>query len=87
MACRDEDSDLSYIDASHLFPNSVIKIGFRHSRHLSTYQFDFLHMMAPYLEPQTIRKVIESKTPQSRKRLIEDAEVPSFRELKKSLNE
>ena len=86
MACRDENTDLSYIDASHLFPNSVIKIGFRHSRHLSTYQFDFLHMMAPYLDPQTIRKVIESKTPQSRERLIEDAEVPSFRELKKSLS-
>jgi len=43
-------------------------------------------MMAPYLDPQTIRKVIESKTPQSRERLIEDAEVPSFRELKKSLS-
>ena len=27
MACRDEDADLVYIDASHLFPDSVIKIG------------------------------------------------------------
>jgi hypothetical protein len=48
--------------------------------------FEFLHMMAPYLDQQTIRKVIESKTPQSRERLIEDAQVPSFRELKKSLS-
>ena len=41
------------------FPDSVIKIGFRHSRHLSAYQFDFLHMMAPYLD-------MEVNTPGSR---------------------
>ncbi len=39
----------------------------------------------PRISPQTIRKVIESKTPQGRKRLVEDAEVPSFHDLKKSL--
>jgi hypothetical protein len=44
-------------------------------------------MMAPYLDPQTIRKVTEAKTAQSRDRLIEDAEVPSFRDLKKNLSE
>ena len=87
MACNEEDSDLSYIDASHLFPNSVIKIGFRHSRHLSAYQTDFLHMMAPYLDEETIRQVIDSKNVQSRERLIKNAEVPSFRELKKSLKQ
>lgn len=85
MAWRDEDSDLSYIDASHLFPNSVIKIGFRHSRHLSSYQLEFLHMMASYLDPETIRQVVESKTPKVRERLIGNAEVPSFRELRESL--
>ncbi|MDC1286445.1 hypothetical protein N8198_01015, partial [Gammaproteobacteria bacterium] len=73
-------------DASHLFPNSVIKIGFRRSRHLSTYQFEFLHMMAPYLDQEIIRKVIESKTAQSRERLIEESKVPSFQELKQSLS-
>ncbi len=85
MACRDEDKDLSYIDASHLFPNSVIKIGFRHSRHLSSYQLDFLHMMASYLDMDTIRQVVDAKTAQARERLIENAEVPSYRELKSSL--
>ncbi len=54
MACREEDSDLVYIDASHLFPDSVIKIGFRHSRHLSAFQFDFLHMVAPHIDMETI---------------------------------
>lgn len=85
MACREEEDDLSYIDASHLFPNSVIKIGFRHSRHLSAYQFDFLHMMAPYLEQEIITQLISSKNAQSRERLIGNTAIPSFKELKKNL--
>jgi len=86
MACSDKDSDLCYIDASHLFPDSVIKIGFRHSRHLSAYQFDFLHMMAPYLDMEVIHQVASSRTAQSRESLIENSAVPSFRNLRKSLN-
>jgi LysR family cys regulon transcriptional activator len=85
MACRDEDSDLCYLDASHLFPTSFIKIGFRHSRHLSAYQVDFLHLMAPYLDLESIRQVVASKSAQSRERLIGSAEVPGFTELKKYL--
>ena len=87
MACREEDTSLSYIDASHLFPNSVIKIGFRHSRHLSAYQFEFLHMMAPYLDQDTIHQLVDSKTAEDRERLIEDAAIPSFKELKESLQQ
>ena len=86
MACDDEDSDLCYIDASHLFPDSVIKIGFRNSRHLSTYQFDFLHMMAPYLDMEIIRQVASARTVQNRESLIENFEVPNFRNLRKSLS-
>lgn len=82
MACSEADSDLCYIDASHLFPDSVIKIGFRHSRHLSAYQLDFLHMMASYLDPETIRRVVGSKTAQARENLIENARVPRFREMR-----
>jgi LysR family cys regulon transcriptional activator len=85
MACREEDSDLACIDASHLFPDSVIKIGFRHSRHLSSYQLDFLQMMASYLEMDTIRRVVGSKTSQERRQLLEDIETPSFRQLKLNL--
>ena len=86
MACRDDDSDLTYIDASHLFPDSVIKIGFRHSRHISAFQFDFLHMFAPYLEMETIREVVGSRSAQERENLLDQAEVPNFREMRSSLN-
>lgn len=85
MACSNADTDLSYIDASHLFPDSVIKIGFRHSRHLSAYQFDFLHLIAPYLDLEIIRQIVDSRTSVDRERLVENAVVPSFAELKSSL--
>lgn len=87
MACRDVDSDLAYIDASHLFPDSVIKVGFRHSRHISAYQFDFLHMLAPYLEMETIKRIARSRTTAERDILLQQAEVPYFRDIQASLNE
>ena len=87
MACRDEDADLVYIDASHLFPDSVIKIGFRHSRHISAYQYDFLHMVAPYLDMEDIRKIADTRTLQDREKLLSKTEIPSFKELRNSLQQ
>ncbi len=85
MACREDDSDLVYIDASHLFPDSMIKIGFRHSRHISAYQFDFLHMVAPHIAMETIREVAASRTAEEREELLRKAEVPNFREMRNTL--
>ncbi|MCP4390821.1 MAG: HTH-type transcriptional regulator CysB, partial [Gammaproteobacteria bacterium] len=85
MACREEGSDLVYIDASHLFPDSVIKIGFRHSRHISAYQFDFLHMVAPHIEMETIKKLARSRTLEERETLLQTAVVPDFREMRNTL--
>lgn len=85
MACRDEDADLVYIDASHLFPDSVIKIGFRHSRHISAYQFDFLHMVAPHIEMETIKKLARSRSLEDREALLQATVVPDFRQMKNTL--
>jgi LysR family cys regulon transcriptional activator len=85
MACRDEDADLVYIDASHLFPDSVIKIGFRHSRHISAYQFDFLHMVAPHIEMETIKKLARSRSLEEREALLQATVVPDFRQMKNTL--
>ncbi len=85
MACREEDTDLEYIDASHLFPDSVIKIGFRHSRHISAYQFDFLHMVAPHIDMETIKELARSRTLEEREALLQAAVVPDFREMKNTL--
>ena len=85
MACRDEDSDLAYLDANHLFPDSIIKIGFRHSRHICAYQYDFLHMFAPYLEMKTIKQLAASRSLQEREKLLRSAEIPNFRDMRNSL--
>ncbi|TNF88235.1 MAG: LysR family transcriptional regulator [Gammaproteobacteria bacterium] len=85
MAWREDDSDLVYIDASHLFPDSMIKIGFRHSRHISAYQFDFLHMVAPHIAMETIREVAASRSVEEREELLRQAEVPNFREMRNTL--
>ena len=87
MARREEDSDLAYIDASHLFPDSVIKIGFRHSRHITAYQFDFLHMVSPHVDMETIKQVAVSRTVQEREKLLQQTEVPSFRDMRNTLSE
>ena len=85
MACREEDTDLVYIDASHLFPDSMIKIGFRHSRHISAYQYDFLHMVAPHIDMETIKLIAASRTLEEREDLLRQAEIPSFREMRNAL--
>lgn len=85
MACREDDIDLIYLDASHLFPDSVIKIGFRHSRHISAFQYDFLHMFAPYLDMETIRTLVGSRHATEREKLLKQAEIPSFREMRESM--
>jgi len=87
MACRSEDSDLKFIDASHLFPDSIIKIGFRHSRHISAYQYDFLNMVAPHLEMETIKQVAGSRDQHERESLLQQSEVPHYRDMYKSIND
>ncbi|MEM7564302.1 MAG: LysR substrate-binding domain-containing protein, partial [Pseudomonadota bacterium] len=85
MARSEEDSDLTFIDASHLFPDSIIKIGFRHSRHISPFQYDFLNMVAPYLNMETIKEVAASRDQKERDRLLQDADIPNFRDMYQSL--
>jgi len=85
MACGEEDSDLTYIDASHLFPDSVIKIGFRHSRHLSAYQYEFLHMIAPYLDMHSIKQATRIRNSQEREKLFQQAKIPNFRDMRDSI--
>lgn len=86
MACRDDETDLCYIDASHLFPDSLIKIGFRHSRHISAFQFDFMQMFAPHLGIDVIHQLAAARNQAECEKLLRQAQVPSFREMRQSLS-
>ena len=85
MACNQNDSDLVYIDASHLFPDSLIKVGFRHSRHISAFQYDFLHMLAPYLDIDTIKEVVSTRDHDERKAMLPEGKIPSFQQMQATL--
>jgi LysR family cys regulon transcriptional activator len=84
MACDKNDQELVYIDANHLFPDSLIKIGFRHSRHISSFQFVFLQMIAPYLEMDTIKEIAATRTRAEQEELLVDYQVPSFKAMQKT---
>ena len=76
-----QDDELDCISAAHLFPNSQIKIGFRHSRHISAYQYEFLHMMTPYLEMETIKELVHTKALNDRNQILDRYTVPTYQQL------
>jgi LysR family transcriptional regulator, cys regulon transcriptional activator len=77
------DEQLTCIPANHLFPDSVIKIGFRHSRHISAFQYEFLHMMTPYLELDTIKELANTKALNDRNKILEQYDTPKYSDIKK----
>lgn len=79
------DSELDCIDASHLFPDSIIKIGFRHSRHIAAYQYDFLNMMTPYLGLETIKELVQTKALNDRNKILDKYEVPMYRSIQEQI--
>ena len=85
MACDRNDNDLQYIDASHLFPDSQIKVGFRHSRHISAFQYDFLHMLAPYLDIDAIKVIAGTRDRQERQAMLPENKVPSYQSMQSAL--
>ncbi|MDJ0880255.1 MAG: LysR substrate-binding domain-containing protein [Gammaproteobacteria bacterium] len=76
------DDALSCISASHLFPDSLIKIGFRHSRHISAYQYEFLHMMAPHLDLETIKELAHTKALNDREKILQQYPVPTYHSIR-----
>ncbi len=85
MACDTSDKGLTYIDASHLFPDSLIKVGFRHSRHISAFQYDFLHMLVPYLDIDTIKELASTRDREDRQAMLAEDKIPSFKTMQTTL--
>jgi LysR family cys regulon transcriptional activator len=75
------DDELTCISAEHLFPDSIIKIGFRHSRHISAYQYEFLQMMTPYLDLDTIKEIANTKALNDRQQILDNYETPRYKDM------
>lgn len=58
----ERDKHLESIDAGHLFEPSTTRIGISRNSYLRSYVFDFIHMFAPHLEPDTVKEAIAGHT-------------------------
>jgi LysR family cys regulon transcriptional activator len=72
------DKDLVAIDASHLFEPSTTKIGFRKGTFLRGYMYDFIHLFAPHLTKDVIRKVLDCNTRAEIDELFKHQELPDL---------
>jgi LysR family cys regulon transcriptional activator len=73
----DKDADLIAIDASHLFEDSITRIGFRKGSLLRAYMLDFIHMFADHLDRDTVEKVLACQSQSEVDALFADVALPS----------
>lgn len=52
------DDDLVALDASHLFPTLTTWIGFRRGALLRRFMFDFIELLAPHLDRETVERAL-----------------------------
>lgn len=72
----DKDSDLVAIDASHLFDDSITKIGFRKGTFLRGFMYDFIARFAPHLNKATIEKAAQCHSKSELEEMFSHIELP-----------
>lgn len=72
------DTDLVALDASHLFEDSITKIGFRKGTFLRGYMYDFIEKFAPHLTPDVVQKVQACSSKAEVDELFSGIELPKF---------
>jgi len=73
----EKDSDLVAIDASHLFKDSVTRIGFRKGTFLRGFMCDFVARFAPHLDKATIEKAAQCHSKSELEEMFEGIQLPS----------
>ena len=74
---KDEDTELVALDASHLFANSVTKIGFSRNTMLRGFMFEFIHLFAPHLTRELVEKAMAAPDKEAVEALMRDIELPT----------
>jgi|TARA_R110002095_G_scaffold130814_1_gene113635 LysR family cys regulon transcriptional activator len=72
------DQDLIALDASHLFGQSVTKIGIRKDTFLRGYMYEFIRLFAPHLTKELIDTAMELKEQTAINQLFENIEIPHY---------
>jgi len=73
-----QDSDLIALDASHLFPSSVTKIGCRRGTFLRGYMYDFIEQFAPHLTRTVVEEAFQRHTKAELEELFSHIELPVY---------
>jgi LysR family cys regulon transcriptional activator len=72
----DKDSDLKLINADHLFAPKRAKIVFHKNFFFRKYVIDFVRMLAPHMDEETLRKVARCRSANEMNNLISDSMLP-----------
>jgi len=73
----DKDSDLVAIDASHLFKDSITKIGFRKGTFLRGFMYDFIARFAPHLDKAAIDKASQCHSKSELEEMFSTVQLPN----------
>lgn len=71
------DSDLVALDASHLFADSVTKIGFSRNTLLRGFMYDFITLFAPHLTRELVERAAAAGDKDAIEDLMREIELPS----------
>ncbi len=72
------DQDLVALDASHLFGNSITKIGLRRDMFVRGFIFDFMELFAPHLTRSVVEEAIKLRDKKEIDNLFKDLELPCY---------
>lgn len=72
------DNDLVALDASHLFGESITKIGIRKDTYLRGYMYDFINKFAPHLSRESIDMAMQLKEQSAIDALFSDIQLPHY---------
>tara|TARA_R110002074_G_scaffold402287_1_gene606283 strand:- start:106768 stop:107742 length:975 start_codon:yes stop_codon:yes gene_type:complete len=72
------DQDLIALDASHLFGQSITKIGIRKDTFLRGYMYEFIRLFAPHLTKELIDTAMELKEQTAINQLFENIQIPHY---------
>lgn len=75
---EDNDGDLCALDASHLFPPSTTRLGFRPGLFLRAYHYDFIEQFAKHLTREVVDKATEASSEQERNALFENLTLAAY---------
>ncbi len=76
MAVTADDHDLVALDASHLFPSAITRIGFRRGAFLRGFMYDFMRGFAPHLNRERVDAAAKASSHEELDALFRDINLP-----------